>query len=528
MPPRGYLALILHAHLPFIRHPEHEEFLEEDWLFEAITECYLPLLAVMEGCLRDEVEFRLTMSLTPPLVAMLLDPLLQERYVRRLGKLIDLTEREIVRTKGDPAFRRLAEMYHQRFSNARERFREQYGGNLVEGFKRIQAAGALEILASAATHGLLPVLAINPGAARAQVEVGVAEYLRAFGRDPQGFWLPECGFCPGLDDLLAKVGIRYTILETHGLLHGVPRPRDGVYAPIYTPSGVAAFGRDPESSKQVWSSIEGYPGDHDYREFYRDVGFDLDYDYIRPYLHPEGTRVSLGIKYYRITGKTDGKAPYVPEWAREKAATHAGNFMFNREHQIAYLAPVMGRPPIVCAPYDAELFGHWWYEGPQWLDFLIRKVAYDQHVFRLTTPGGYLERFPVHQVVTPSPSTWGHKGHNEVWVSGANDWIYPHLHWAAERMAEMARTFPHAEGPLRQALNQAARELLLAQSSDWPFILHSGTATGYAARRIREHLVNFRRLDQAITTGEIGRARIPALAARDGFLPTLDYRMYTT
>lgn len=526
MVPQGYLALVLHAHLPFVRHPEHEEFLEEDWLFEAITECYLPLLEVMDGCLRDGVGCRLSMSLTPPLLAMLLDPLLQERYIRRMRKLIELTERELVRTKGDPAFHPLAEMYHERFSKALEAFRERYGGNLVEGFKRIQAAGALETLASTATHAFLPVLAMRPEAVRAQVEVGLDEYRRVFGRDPQGFWLPECGFFPGLDDVLAKAGIRYTILEAHGLLHGVPRPRDGVYAPVYTPSGLATFGRDPESSKEVWSSIEGYPGDYDYRDFYRDVGFDLDYDYIRPYLHPDGTRVSLGIKYYRVTGKTEVKAPYVPQWAEAKAAIHAGNFMSNREHQITTLASLMGRPPIVCTPYDAELFGHWWYEGPRWLDFLFRKVAYDQQTLRLITPSEYLDRFPVHQLVSPSASSWGYKGYNEVWINGANDWIYPHLHWAGERMIEMAHAFPSAEGPLRGALDQAARELLLAQSSDWPFVLHAGTAIGYAARRVREHLGNFRSIHRAVTTGAIDRAWVATLQARYSLFPTLDYRVY--
>ena len=136
-----------------------------------------------------------------------------------------------------------------------------------------------------------------------------------------------------------------------------------MFAPVWCPSAVAAFGRDMESSKQVWSAHEGYPGDYEYREFYRDVGFDLDYDYIRPYLHPDGNRINLGIKYYRITGPGEGKAPYRPAYAREKAAMHAGNFMFNREKQVEWLNGLLGVRPIVVSPYDAELFGHWWYEG---------------------------------------------------------------------------------------------------------------------------------------------------------------------
>src|SRR5439155_18753495 len=200
-------------------------------------------------------------------------------------------------------------------------------------------------------------------AARAQIRIGVEEYRRFFGRSPLGFWLPECAYYPGVDVLLKDYGIQYFVVDTHAVVYATPRPFYGVYAPLYCPSGVAAFGRDVESAKQVWSSVEGYPGDFDYRDFYRDVGYDLDYAYVRPYLPPTGERVNIGIKYYRITGNTDQKAPYNPSWAREKAALHAGHFLSNRRQQIERLTAVMDRPPLLVAPYDAELFGHWWFEG---------------------------------------------------------------------------------------------------------------------------------------------------------------------
>ena len=169
-------------------------------------------------------------------------------------------------------------------------------------------------------------------------------------------------------------------------MHSRPKPRYAMFAPILSPAGVAFFGRDLESSKQVWSSTEGYPGDYNYRDFYRDIGYDLDYDYVRPYLYSDH-RGHTGIKYYKITGKTDDKQPYCPKAALETAAVHAGNFMFNREKQVEYLCLHMDREPIIVAPYDAELFGHWWFEGPQWLEYLIRKVAFDQQTIKLGTPG---------------------------------------------------------------------------------------------------------------------------------------------
>lgn len=523
---KGYLAIVLHGHLPYVRHPEHDQFLEEDWLFEAITETYIPLINVFDGLLNDGVDFRLSMSLTPTLMTMLTDPLLQHRYVRHINKLIELAEKEVDRTKHMPEFNPLACMYLDLFRNARYVFEEKYGRNLVTAFKKFQDAGKLEIITCGATHGFLPLM-MNQKAVWAQTAAAVQYHEQQLGRAPKGIWLPECGYYEGLEEILKEAGIRFFFTDSHGIFHASPRPKYGVYAPIYCPSGVAAFGRDIESSKQVWSSIEGYPGDFNYRDFYRDVGFDLDYDYIRPYLHSDGVRVNLGIKYYKITGKTEHKDPYIRHWAVEKAAEHAGNFLFNREKQVEWLYDMFkGRKPIIVAPYDAELFGHWWFEGPDWLNFLIRKIAFDQDTVRLVTPHEYLAENPRCQVSTPSMSSWGYKGYAEVWLDESNDWIYPHLHKAADRMIELARMFPNAEGLLRRALNQAARELLLAQSSDWAFIMKTGSHVEYAVRRTKEHLARFTRLYEDIKANRIDEGWLADIEYKDNIFPAIDYRIY--
>jgi len=297
--PQASLAFVLHAHLPFVRHPAHEDFLEERWLAEAITETYIPLLEVLGALERDRVPTRLTLSLSPPLLAMLADPLLRGRYLRHLDRLVELAEKEERRTRTDERFHRVAEMYLARFCRARTIFLEDWGQDLIAAFRSYQERGLLEIITCAATHGFLPLLAVTPGAVRAQVEVAVAEHRRFFARSPEGFWLPECAYEPGLDAELARVGVRYFFVDTHGIALATPRPVYGVYAPIACDSGVAAFGRDPDSSKQVWSAEEGYPGDFWYRDFYRDIGFDLDYDYVRPYLPPTGQRILTGLKYHR-------------------------------------------------------------------------------------------------------------------------------------------------------------------------------------------------------------------------------------
>lgn len=524
---KGYLCLVLHTHLPYVRHPEHENFLEEDWLYEAITETYIPLILVFENLINEKIDFRVTMSLTPTLISMLSDSLLQERYSRHINRLIELAHREVERTRWQPEFQHLSLMYLNNFCQARDAF-ERYKRNLVNAFKNFQELGKIEIVTCGATHGYFPLMDVCRESIRAQVKVAANHYKSVFGRRPKGIWLPECGYHPGHDEILKEAGIRYFFSDSHGILHGTPRPKYGVFAPVYCrQTGVACFARDLESSKQVWSSIEGYPGDYYYREFYRDIGFDLDYEYIKPYIHPDGIRINTGIKYYRITGNNH-KQPYEPHQAAEKAAQHAGNFMFNRERQIENLYGLMQKKPIIISPYDAELFGHWWYEGPKWLDFLIRKIYYDQKTIRMITPSEYLEENPRNQVVVPSLSSWGWKGYSEMWLQGPNDWIYRHLHKASERMTELAKSFSRDDtaGLLKRGLNQALRELLLAQGSDWAFIMGTGTHTTYAAQRTKEHLLCFSSLYEQIKANAIDEAWLSDLEYKDNIFPEIDYRLH--
>ena len=200
--------------------------------------------------------------------------------------------------------------------------------------------------------------------------------------------------------------------------------------------------------------------------------------------------------------------------------------MFNRHKQVEYLYDLLDKKPLIISPYDAELYGHWWYEGPMWLDFLIRKITFDQDMIRMITPSEYLMENPRNQVITPSMSSWGWKGYNEMWLQGANDWIYPHLHAASERMTELAKDFPNQDGILKRALNQALRELLLAQSSDWAFIMGTGTHVGYAVRRTKEHLLRFTRLYEDIKHNSIDEGWLADVESKDNIFPDIDYKVH--
>jgi len=520
----GSVALILHAHLPFVRHPEHEHFLEEDWFFEAITECYIPLVRMMHRLVDQRVPFKLTTSITPTLCAMLQDRLLRERYVRHLDLLIDLAAREQQRNRKHPQLRELADFYFKVFRESRRFFVDEYECDLLACFRELRESGSLEIIASAATHGLLPLLLQQSReAARAQILIGRDVYADLFAGEPVGFWLPECAYAPGLESILREANIRWFILDTHGLLFANPHPRRSIYAPCYTPAGPAALARDRDSSRQVWSARGGYPGDPAYREFYRDAGFDLPMEHLGPISH--GTRKFSGVKYHRITGPTEEKELYDPVAAERVADAQAIHFLEERRRQIREVTTA-GFDPIVVVPFDAELFGHWWFEGPRFLEVLMRQAA-NERDFRLSTPSEYLAANPTQQIVEPSASTWGENGYFEVWLNSNNAWIYPALHIAAQRMSEVARQ--HAEDHstlVDRLLKQLARELLLAQSSDWAFLIKTGTAREYATRRTSEHLSRFNRLHGQLVTNTVDEEFLCECESRDNLFPNVNWRYY--
>ena len=558
MQKKGYVSFVLHAHLPFIHHPESNDYLEESWLYEAISETYIPLLKNFKKLVDEGVNFRITMSMTPPLLSMLDNKLLQQKYINYLENLIELSEKEIKRTTFNEKMNNLSKYYYERYSEDLRLFRDEFKCDLISQFKHFQDIGVLEIITCGATHGYFPILYVNEKTVRAQIAVGVQTYERYFGKKPRGIWLPECGYVPEADKYLREFGVDYAIVESHGVLYANPTPVYGTLAPIVSPQGFTVFGRDMESSRQVWSSINGYPGDYNYRDFYRDIGYEADYDYIKPYIAHNGVRVHTGIKYHRITGDTDNKDIYDIQWAKDSAERQAGHFLNSRTEQIENASHYMNKPPIVLCPYDAELYGHWWYEGPYWLYILFKKIYYDECNLELITPSEYMDKYPEIQQCQPCRSSWGANGYSEVWLNPSNDYAHKHLHTAGDRMCELAYKFRDSYDTLNnldnqikelkkekkpitsitssskyrntklqvRALNQAARELLLAQSSDWLFIITNNTMVDYAHRRIKDHIGRFTRLYNELNSGKIDRKFLNEIEEKDSVFPDIDYRIY--
>jgi 1,4-alpha-glucan branching enzyme len=526
--PKGYLMFVLHAHLPYVHHPEYDRFLEERWLFEAVTETYIPLIKFFDR-LRDEgTRFRVTLSVSPSLADMLEDPTLIDRCERHLEMSMRLADAEIRRTQNWPDVNRLARMYRQLFDEAYQVFVKRAGRRLLQVWRELADEGLLELITCASTHPFLPGLAAHPSSIRAQVASAMDEHARLFGRPPKGLWLPECGFYPGIDRILTAAGLRYTFLDGHALDNATPQPLFGTYAPVYCPSGLATFGRLATTSKLVWSSLVGYPSDPHYREYYRDIGFDVDWEHLAPYAYAPGVRTPTGIKYHRITGGAN-KHLYEPDRGRELAERHAHDFVDRCREQAQRASHRMPIPPVLVSPYDAELFGHWWFEGPQWLYYVLRNLGQDDDV-QAITPSEYLAAHPVHQQAVPTASSWGRNGYGEQWMNAKTQWLWQPIYEATTRMTRTVTGAPVvAPGSLAaRTLQQAARELMLLQGSDWPFAITNGTTEEYAKRRFLDHVARFHDLLDDFEQGRIDAEKLGALEAMDAILPRVDYRLYRT
>jgi 1,4-alpha-glucan branching enzyme len=443
---------------------------------------------------------------------MLNDELLRNRFVRYMDNLIELSEAEKMRTKKS-ALEPMAFLYNNEFKRTKRLYCEMYKQDIVSAFRKLQDEGHIEIVASAATHAFLPAFEHYPDAVKAQIEIGVKSYVHNFGRQPSGFWLPECGYFKGLDSLLKDAGIRYFFVESHGVIHGRPRPAYSIYKPVMSPAGLMVFSRDFKSAQQVWCASKGYPGDFSYRDFYRDIGFDLPVSYIEQFTHL-GIRTFTGIKYHSITGNTEYKMPYNRVKAIERVSEHAKHFVESRESDIKRLSE-FDFCPVIFSTFDAELFGHWWFEGIEWLNIVLRSISEGKSSFAVVTPERYFNEYVNYdamQSIQISSSSWGEGGYNSMWIGERNHRLYRHLHKIAERMETINKSrvrsqesrvketenqrerkdFTHSL--IQRAINQATREMLLAHASDWPFLMQKGRAQEYAECRVMKHAGNFDRL----------------------------------
>src|SRR5438094_1046234 len=528
----GYpFALVLHTHLPMVvnhgRWPHGS-----DWLCEAAFECYLPLLEVLHRLVADGISPRWSINLSPVLTEQLASPEFQKELVfYRENVLRACAEsREHFRREGDHEIVKLTYFWEEFYERMWELHR-RIGGDLPGTFGDLQRQGHIEILTCAATHGYLPLLSRDESI-HLQLRTAVETHQRHFGRTPRGIWLPECAYRPryewtpptgpdrgrdrrmrpGIEELLAAHGLEFFVADSHLVAAGQPVFLYRDYLPMrtevgheptpmpvasprspYHPYRVAsrggtgtaiAFIRDPRSTLQVWSRDHGYPGEFHYLEFHKK--------------HFPG-----GLRFWRITdssGDLGRKQVYDPKIAAEKVGLQAVHFVGVVRETIDENRDSIGA--LVCSPYDSELFGHWWFEGPLWLEHVAREM-YRAGVQPMTLGEARQTVKPQGPLALPEGS-WGEGGDHRVWLNRDTEWTWDRVYSAEKEWVEHLRAGDGGSPELRRLLNQASRELLLLQSSDWQFLITTGAARDYAERRVAEHYAEFKRLSEMANTLRAG------------------------
>tara|TARA_Y100001968_G_scaffold316692_1_gene344859 strand:- start:1000 stop:2574 length:1575 start_codon:yes stop_codon:yes gene_type:complete len=519
----GALALVLHAHLPYVRSAKSGS-LEEDWYFQALMECYLPLLEVLENNTETSKTTnnnqKITIGISPTLLALMEDRELNSRFLKWAKARENILEYSELANNKPGTF--LKKFIQNQVNNWKK-----CNGDLIGRFAKLLASGVVDLLTCAATHGYLPLLRENPEAVYGQLRTGIREHERVFSNKPLGIWLPECAYYEGLDKLMHKAELKYAILDGHGLLNANPRPRYGIYSPICTKNGVAFFARDSDSTLPIWSASHGYPGEPEYREFHRDLGWDISMEKLNN-IGLEDRR-PLGLKLHKVTSKSaslNEKDLYDPDLAYAEINKHAQEYISERKSQIIALRETMGTKAILVAPFDAELFGHWWFEGPLFLKEIF-KIAKKENII-LTSLKNILQNTSHMQLCNPSPSSWGQGGYHDYWLNDSNSWIIRKWSEAGNHMVKIANKEINDKDTLRLA-KQAARELLLSQSSDWSFILRAGTTTKLAKERINLHLKRFWEIiNQIESKDKYISPSIENIEKEDCLFPLIDIRDWSS
>ncbi len=549
-----------------------------EWLHEAAAETYLPLLRALGNLERDGIGLHCNLNLSPILLEQLAHPVFKAEFPKYV-------ERKIVAAREDEAFfdqngeahlAETARFWNRFFTAALDDFND-LGGDIIQGFRLYNDAGLIEIITCGATHGYMPLLGTDESV-RAQIRTAVDTHIRHIGKHPKGIWAPECGYRPaglwsypvanadhtptppafdriGVEQALSESAIDYFFVDTHLVEEGsrVPSPyelRNGavptdelteqmthgphrsLYQPYYVdgpyhgPNGVTdkryattIFPRDPRTGIQVWSGDSGYPGEASYLDFHK-------------------KRWPGGHRYWRVTGprvEMGDKQPYYPQEAAAHVANHASHFVHLVQEALkSGLNDTI--PPILCSPFDAELFGHWWFEGPLWLEAVARVIHEYPIGIELTSCSSYLEKYPRAGFLAMHEGSWGAGGTNEVWMNPETSWTYTHIYPAELYTREVCTAGKWNQSELgRRVMNQLCRELLLLESSDWQFLITTGAARDYAELRFLTHNDQFNEV-KAIwhsfdTTGAITEAedkRLAEIELRDSIFPDINPSFWAT
>ena len=508
----GNVVFVLHTHLPYVLH--HGEWPHgSDWLCEAVSECYIPLLNVFHDLLAEGVQPSISIDISPILCEQLEHPDFKEIFIRYCDNKINLAHQDAVDmliAGVEPHMIYLAHFWQDWYSKRKRDFIDVYDTSIVQALKSLQDQGAIELLTCGITHGYLPLLG-DDKSVYLQMKGAVENYKKHFGGNPRGTWIPECAYRPsyewrsfipyskyssashrkGVEEILNEVGLEHFIVDQH-LFSGATKnghhifehEPENVHAlqPLRVQSdqgtsgnGAIAFARHRSIALQVWSGETGYPGDSAYLDFHK-------------------KHAASSLRYWRVTdNKADMqyKQMYNPDWIAEKTDIHAYHFIKSIESILQQYQNHYGKQGVLCLPFDTELFGHWWFEGPEFLKNVLRGLHHSPFAM-LTTSSQCLDSINIEKSVVLPEGSWGKNGNHEVWMNPETEWTWELIYKAEEQFGNIMLAYIAKRNDVQERiLKQMLRELLLMQSSDWQFLITTVSAKDYAEKRFVQHNADF-------------------------------------
>lgn len=563
---QGNYVLILHTHLPWVLHHGAGPH-GVDWLNEAVAECYLPLLNGMNELLKEGIKPKITFDISPVLCEQLEHTDFKEIFIKYCDEKIHAakSDESDFRNKGyDPHHIWLATYWAEWYTNRKSDFIHKYDKSIIGGLKELQDAGAIEIMTCAATHGYLPLLGYDKSI-NLQIKTAVENYKKHFGRAPRGIWLPECAYRPtyewhsylpvepfhskrlrpGIEQFLSFHDIKYFVTDEKLLKESRPLGtfldhNKENFVPLSSPSFVhkpwnfdkspmrlyevasdekteygsaTAFVRHHDISMQVWSGQVGYPGQPDYLDFHK-------------------KHLASMLRYWRVTdNKADMmyKTLYHPDWTRDKIDHQSMHFINIIENSLGYYKNITGITGSLTTPFDTELFGHWWFEGPDFIKSLIRGLHNSPYVNMVTASEEYFRTQP-EQVISIPEGSWGVNNNHDVWSNDNNKWTWEMIYNDELRLSKLYDKINFSQISMfrKRIITQALKELMLMHSSDWQFLIYTESARDYAEQRFAFHHSDFNRLcdlfeksgyDSAITEND--EKYLSDTEARNSIFPEL-------
>ena len=514
------LIFIFHAHVPYICNKDETESIEQVQFFEMLSYGFLPFLRMCNRLEAERISFKCALVISPLLCEMLKSPFCRDQYAVYLDKLIAFAEQELNRT-ADPAQQALIKFHLDFITLNRKDFISLYKKDILKKINAFAATGAIELLATSATPCFFPFYQNMPQALIAQLELGLGSFREDFAAVPSGFWLPAMGYNTGLDHLLKSYGIDYTILESQSFLFANRPPAHGVFSSALSESGLTVLGKDCIACADIANPETGFYRASAYLNTDKDIGFELDDKILLPLFNTKHGRRTTGFCYYRRDGgKYDAKASAV------QAEKDAERFIANRADVLSEAQELLDTDPVCSAAVlPLRFLGKDWFEGMQWLESVFRKLAQRQDM-DCSLPSAYLKKVRRIQSITPFYASNLPSGYADELINSSNDWMFPLIQKATERMIDLAKRFPNDQGLKERTLNMAAKEILLAQSMDWPLMTDAQSCSEYAAEQYKEHINTFTAIYESLGSGAVSTDRLIKREKEYPIFSEIDYRFF--